>query len=301
VRVTGIQGGIECAKPAPQLSELADGKASAEDLALLRPHMKTCLACRVRLREFREGADTGGVAGAARGARRRGPGRRPAAQPGRVGRGAAQHTAAALGEWAHAAAELATGQKVAAVAASAAALAGGGTAVDQFANHHVRPFPRPNRSRRNRSRRSRRRWNRRIPSRSPMSSQRRRSPPGSRGRARAATDAASAARPGHRVRARNEQPNRDDIAQAGGGAGTARRRRFRTRRSRRDGRWRRRWRVRSIARRFRPSISRTYVVPKRMRCTGPHSNAGRRCPRRRPARSDRLSRAPTRIAAPPGR
>ena len=46
--------------------------------------------------------------------------------------GAAQHKAAALGERAHAAAELATGQKVAAVAASAAALAGGGTAVEHL-------------------------------------------------------------------------------------------------------------------------------------------------------------------------
>jgi hypothetical protein len=43
----------------------------------------------------------------------------------------------------HAAAELATGQKIAAVAASAAALAGGGTAIDEFANHQgpLRPEP----------------------------------------------------------------------------------------------------------------------------------------------------------------
>jgi hypothetical protein len=53
VRLAGIQGGIECAKLAPRLSARADGEASAEDLALLRPHMKTCLSCRARLREFR--------------------------------------------------------------------------------------------------------------------------------------------------------------------------------------------------------------------------------------------------------
>ena len=46
---------------------------------------------------------------------------------------------AAMGERLHAAAELATGQKVAAVAASAAALAGGGTAIDEFANHQPAP------------------------------------------------------------------------------------------------------------------------------------------------------------------
>ena len=55
--------------------------------------------------------------------------------------GVAQHKTAAMGDRLHAAAELATGQKVAAVAASAAALAGGGTAIDEFANHRVSPRP----------------------------------------------------------------------------------------------------------------------------------------------------------------
>jgi outer membrane biosynthesis protein TonB len=55
--------------------------------------------------------------------------------------GAAQQKVGALGERTHAAVELATGQKAAAVAASAAALAGGGTAVDHFARHQP---PRPN-------------------------------------------------------------------------------------------------------------------------------------------------------------
>jgi outer membrane biosynthesis protein TonB len=57
--------------------------------------------------------------------------------------GAAQHKTAAMSERLHAAAELATGQKVAAVAASAAALAGGGTAIDEFANHQGSPLPKP--------------------------------------------------------------------------------------------------------------------------------------------------------------
>jgi outer membrane biosynthesis protein TonB len=48
-----------------------------------------------------------------------------------------------LGDRFHAAAELATGQKLAAVAASAAALAGGGTAIDEFANHQGPPLPAP--------------------------------------------------------------------------------------------------------------------------------------------------------------
>ena len=52
-RVAGIEGGAECERFAPLLSALADGEASGDDLAVLRPHMRTCLACRVRLKEFR--------------------------------------------------------------------------------------------------------------------------------------------------------------------------------------------------------------------------------------------------------
>ena len=134
VGMAGIRGGIECSKLAPQLSALADGEASAEDLALLRPHMKTCLACRARLREFRAAPER--VAALVP------PATLFAADPGggplrafvESALGAAQHKAAALGERAHAAAELVGAQKVAAVTASAVALAGGGTAVDQSAD-----------------------------------------------------------------------------------------------------------------------------------------------------------------------
>jgi RNA polymerase sigma factor (sigma-70 family) len=136
VRLAGIQGGVECGKLAPLLSALADGEARADDVARLRLHMKTCLACRARLREFRDApahvaalvppvalVGTGGAGGGA------------LRQLLESLLGTAQHKAAALGERAHAAAELAGAQKVAAVAASAAALAGGGTAVDRLANH----------------------------------------------------------------------------------------------------------------------------------------------------------------------
>lgn len=137
VRLAGIESGLECGRMTPLLSALADGEAQAEELARARPHLKTCLSCRARLKEFRAAparvaalappallgaaADAGGggqlrqlvdsLAGAVQGA---------------------QHKAAALGERAHAAVDLATGQKVAAMAASAAVLAGGGTAVEQI-------------------------------------------------------------------------------------------------------------------------------------------------------------------------
>src|SRR3954470_15234667 len=102
---------------------MADGEASAEDLSALRPHLRTCLACRARLREYRAAprrvaALLPPVALAAC------PGRLRSLLESRVG--PAQHKAAALGERAHTAAELAAGQKVAAVAATAAVAAGGG-------------------------------------------------------------------------------------------------------------------------------------------------------------------------------
>jgi hypothetical protein len=105
--------------------------------------MKTRLSCRARLKEF--GAAPAPVAAPyrpwrwwrPRAATRRGclSVAGGAQQKAESALGAAQQKAAVLGERAHAAAELATGQKVAAVAPSAAALTGGGTAVDQLAGH----------------------------------------------------------------------------------------------------------------------------------------------------------------------
>jgi RNA polymerase sigma factor (sigma-70 family) len=131
-RVSGIERGADCARYEPLLSALADGEATPEQLALLRPHMKTCLSCRAALREFRAMPDR--VASVV-------PAAACAANGGSVRNffesllGAAEHKTAAMGDRLHTAAELATGQKVAAIAASAAALAGGGTALDEFANH----------------------------------------------------------------------------------------------------------------------------------------------------------------------
>ena len=133
-RVSGIERGAECARYEPLLSALADGEASAEQLAVLRPHMRTCLSCRARLREFR--ATPQRVAALVP----------PAALVASEGGGPLRSLAESLvglGDRFHAATELATGQKLAAVAASAAALAGGGSAVDQLANHRGPPRPEP--------------------------------------------------------------------------------------------------------------------------------------------------------------
>jgi RNA polymerase sigma factor (sigma-70 family) len=133
-RVSGIERGAECARYEPLLSALADGEASAEQLAILRPHMRTCLSCRARLREFRATPER--VAALVP------PATLVAADGGGPLRSLVE-SVVGLGDRFHTAAELATGQKVAAVAASAAALAGGGTAIDEFANHQGPPLPVP--------------------------------------------------------------------------------------------------------------------------------------------------------------
>ena len=96
--------------------------------------MRTCLSCRARLREFRATPER--VAALVP----------PAALVATDGGGPLRSLIESLvgaGDRFHAATELATGQKVAAVAASAAALAGGGTAIDEFANHQGPPPPVP--------------------------------------------------------------------------------------------------------------------------------------------------------------
>jgi len=133
-RVSGIERGAECARYEALLSALADGEASPEQLAILRPHMRTCLSCRARLREFRATPER--VAALVP----------PAALLASDGGGPLRSLFESLvgaSERFHGAAELATGPKIAAVAASAATLAGGGTAIDEFANHQGPPLPEP--------------------------------------------------------------------------------------------------------------------------------------------------------------
>src|SRR4051812_17290929 len=52
-RVASIESGAECDRLAPLVSKVADGEASADELRGLRPHVKGCLACKARLREYR--------------------------------------------------------------------------------------------------------------------------------------------------------------------------------------------------------------------------------------------------------
>ncbi|HEX8744201.1 MAG TPA: sigma-70 family RNA polymerase sigma factor [Thermoleophilaceae bacterium] len=135
-RIEGIQAGAECDRLAPQLSALADGEAGAEDMAVLRPHMRTCLVCRTRLRDYR--AVPARVAAAT-----------PPVTVGFSLLGWISERSASLAIRWHQAAELAAAHKLAAVAASTAVLAGGGAATVatlDTGNRPVAPRTTPGRS-----------------------------------------------------------------------------------------------------------------------------------------------------------
>lgn len=129
-RFADIEAGRECERWAGTLSAVADGEAVASDVAAVRPHLRHCPACRARLREFR--AAPRAIAAVAPAGVLAGHGSTEG--PGLLARA---HDAVMAG-WhervllsAHkvqAAVEAASAGKLAAVAASATALAGGGAA-----------------------------------------------------------------------------------------------------------------------------------------------------------------------------
>ena len=130
-RVAGIEAGDECERLAPLLSKLADGEATAEDMSALRPHLRTCLACRATLREYR-----------------RAPSRVAALVPLVAGPhllGRMLYRLQSLLLRAHDsvqhAADIAGAQKAVAVAAATAALASGGAATVQSLDHHAAHAP----------------------------------------------------------------------------------------------------------------------------------------------------------------
>jgi RNA polymerase sigma factor (sigma-70 family) len=122
-RVAGIEAGSECERLAPLLSRLVDGEANAEDLAALRPHIRTCLSCRAALREYRSAPATAAALV-------------PAAAflggaPSRSFSEVSARLAESMSGWVqkgHSVVEMASAQKIAAVAASTAVVAGGGAA-----------------------------------------------------------------------------------------------------------------------------------------------------------------------------
>jgi RNA polymerase sigma factor (sigma-70 family) len=130
-RIDRIESGAECERLAPVVSAAADGEAGAEDMLMLKRHLRGCLACRKALREAR--SVPARVAALA-----------PAGVLG-VPQGGPVHGVFA---WLHERvsslvlrgqefAEAAAAHKTVAIAASAAALAGGGVAtVKTVTDHH---------------------------------------------------------------------------------------------------------------------------------------------------------------------
>src|SRR3954468_3093423 len=123
-RVARIEAGVECERLAPLISKVADGEASADEMRIVRPHMKGCLACKATLREYR--AAPGRLAGLV-------PPVVALAGRGGGGSGFLGRLLDRFGGMGDAA-----GAKVAAGAASAVVLAGGGAAgIDPL--HHDPP------------------------------------------------------------------------------------------------------------------------------------------------------------------
>jgi RNA polymerase sigma factor (sigma-70 family) len=132
IRLGAIESGAECDRWFPLLSLLADGEATTEQLAELRPHLRACPGCRATLRDLHDAP------------------RRLAAlvPPALVPLGTASGTVVDHAETVvHAlvarttlavarvqsALDALSGTKLAAVAASSAAIAGGGVAIEQVA------------------------------------------------------------------------------------------------------------------------------------------------------------------------
>jgi RNA polymerase sigma factor (sigma-70 family) len=127
-RVAGIEAGAECERLAPLISKVADGEASPGEMRVVRPHLKSCLACKATLREYR--ATPARLAGLVPPVAALAGGGDSA--PGLLARVADRF--AGMGD--------AAGAKVAAVAASVVVLAGGGAAgIDAL--HHDPPAVAP--------------------------------------------------------------------------------------------------------------------------------------------------------------
>ena len=133
-RYAGIESGAECARLAPVLSAFVDGEADAARTMELRAHLRRCLACKASVRGLHEAAHPLAVVLPATGMATAGAGADHAGSFFfRVYEAVSLHlherTASSVMR-AQAIVDTVTAYKMAAVAASAAALAGGGVAVE---------------------------------------------------------------------------------------------------------------------------------------------------------------------------
>ncbi|MBB4662528.1 sigma-70 family RNA polymerase sigma factor [Conexibacter arvalis] len=148
-RLRAIESGAECERWLPALSAFADGEASAREITELRPHLRACAACRATLRGFHAAPrDVGAivppelllpaVAAIGAGGAGGGPGRHLEA----LVHGALERLTASAVRF-QGAFEALPGGKVAAVAASTVAVAGGGAAIERAATAPADSQPAP--------------------------------------------------------------------------------------------------------------------------------------------------------------
>lgn len=133
-RYAGIESGAECERWEPLLSAVADGEASARQLMEVRPHLRRCSGCRARVRAFHEAprevaAVFPVLAGVTVGGRASGSGGLERLHD-LVVNGFHERAVLSAQRFQAAFEAVSTG-KVAVIAASTAALAGGGLAVDR--------------------------------------------------------------------------------------------------------------------------------------------------------------------------
>lgn len=138
-RFAGIESGEECRRWEPVLSAIVDGEADAEVVVEARVHLRHCAACRATVRQLRLANRTLAVLlpAAGSGVALAGPG--TAGEPATgvlvrlyewIGSGLGDRAASGALR-VQAIVDAATNHKLAAVAASAAAMAGGGVAVER--------------------------------------------------------------------------------------------------------------------------------------------------------------------------
>lgn len=130
-RYADIGSGAECRRWEPVLSAMVDGEAAAKDLTAVRPHLRNCPACRARVRALRESSL--GLAALL-----------PPSALASGGLFARLHDVIAerillSATKLQAGLEAALPGKLAVVAASAAAIAGGGVAVERVVSPPSRP------------------------------------------------------------------------------------------------------------------------------------------------------------------
>jgi RNA polymerase sigma factor (sigma-70 family) len=147
-RYAGIEAGEECRRWAPVLSAMVDGEATAEQVLEVRPHLRNCAGCRSALRELR-GSNAplaalfpaGGVAFLGGEGGFHGAGEMLSRIWSAL-RGELSDRAATAALRAHSMAQTILPGKPMAVAASVAALAGGGFAIDEAVLQTPRTDPR---------------------------------------------------------------------------------------------------------------------------------------------------------------